>query len=214
VPPITLRAGKGFASATSTKPAPVSSSPCAPAATQSHQAPPHAPSTAIKDDFIYSHELLPLDSTGTSTCQSRICFGREGTAPTEAAVAGSNGCAAASAVLPTKERAVSLRHLKFDDLSRHRIEEHYENSHPKQWASNNRAVSQRGRSSKTIDSVFRAERITGHFSRRDRLGEDKGVSKAVRGNSAKLFSRGTRCSGPRSYLCDRRVETGRPTRGV
>jgi hypothetical protein len=142
----------------------------------------------FKYDLIYSHGLLPLDSTGTSTCQFCICFGREGTLPAEAAGAGSTGGAGASAV-PKQKRAVSRRHLKFDDFSRHRVEEHYAKSHPKQWASYQRAVSQRGRSSKTNDSYFNAERITGHFARRDPLGEDKVVSKAVGDIAASYFQR-------------------------
>jgi hypothetical protein len=88
----------------------------------------------FKDDLIYSHGLLPLDSTGKSTCQFCICFGREGTATAEEAADGSTGGTGASAV-PKKKRAVSRRHLKFDYFSRHRIEEHYAISHPKQWAS-------------------------------------------------------------------------------
>jgi hypothetical protein len=62
-------------------------------------------------------------------------FGREGTPPAEAVVAGSTGGAGASTVLPKKKGAVSRRHIKFDDFSRHRIEEHYTKSQPKQWAS-------------------------------------------------------------------------------
>jgi hypothetical protein len=108
----------------------------------------------FKDDLIFSLGQLPLDSTGTSTCQFCICFGREGTPPAEAFVAGSTGGAGASMVLPKKKRAVSRRHLKFDDFSRDIIEEHYTKSHPKQWASYQRAVSQRGRSSKTDDSFL------------------------------------------------------------
>jgi hypothetical protein len=46
-----------------------------------------------------------------------------------------------------------------------------------------------GRSSKTNDSFFKAERITGHFARRDPLEEDKVVSKVVGDISAKLFSK-------------------------
>jgi hypothetical protein len=53
----------------------------------------------FKNDLIYSHGLLPLNSTGTPTCQFCICFGREGAPPAEAAVAGSTGGAGASAVL-------------------------------------------------------------------------------------------------------------------
>jgi hypothetical protein len=87
------------------------------------------------------------------------------------------------------KHAVSRRRLKFDDLSRHRIEEHYTISHPKQWASYQRAVNKRGRSRRTNDSFFNAERITGHFARRDPLGEDKVVSKAVKDIAARLFSK-------------------------
>jgi hypothetical protein len=75
----------------------------------------------FKDDLIYSHGLLPLDSTGTSTCQFCIFFGREGTTTAEAAGDGSTGGTGASAV-PKKKRAVSRMHLKFGDFSRHRIE--------------------------------------------------------------------------------------------
>jgi hypothetical protein len=124
----------------------------------------------FKSDLIYSHGLLPLDSTGRSTCQFCICFGREETPLAEAARAESTGSAGASAVLPNRKRAVSRRHLMFDDFSRHRIEEHYTKSHPKQWALYQRAVSQRGRSSRTNNSFFQAERITGHFARRDPSG--------------------------------------------
>jgi hypothetical protein len=77
----------------------------------------------------------------------------------------------------------------FDDFSRHRIEEHYTKSHPKQWALYQRAVSQRGRSSRTNNSFFQAERITGHFARRDPSGESKVVSKAVGDIAARLFSK-------------------------
>jgi hypothetical protein len=91
-------------------------------------------------------------------CQFCICFGREGTPPAEAVVAGSIGGAGASAGLPKKKRAVSRRHLTFDDFSGHRIEEHYETSHPKQWASYQRSLSQRGRSSKTNDSFLTQKR--------------------------------------------------------
>jgi hypothetical protein len=141
----------------------------------------------FKNDLIYSHGLLPLDSTGTSTCQFCICFGREGTATAKEAGDGSNGGTGASAV-PNKKRAVSRRHLKFDDFSRHRIQEHYTISQPKQWASYQCAVSQSGRSSKTNDS-FNAERITGHFARRDPLGEDKVGAKAVGDIAARLFEK-------------------------
>jgi hypothetical protein len=92
-------------------------------------------------------------------------------------------------VLPKMKRAVSRRHLKLGDFSRNRIEEHYTKSHPKQWASYQRAVSQRGRSSKTNDSFFNVERITGHFARGDPLGEDKVVSKAVGDFAERLFRR-------------------------
>jgi hypothetical protein len=88
----------------------------------------------FNNDLIYSHGLLPLDSTGTSTCQFCICFGWEGTATAKEAVDGSTGGTGASAV-PKKKRAVSRSQLKFDDFSRHRIEELYTISHPKQWAS-------------------------------------------------------------------------------
>jgi hypothetical protein len=88
----------------------------------------------FNNDLIYSRGLLPLDSTGTSTCQFCICFGREGTATAKEAGDGYTGGTGASAV-PKKKRAVSRRHLKFDDFSRHRIEEHYTISHPKHWAS-------------------------------------------------------------------------------
>jgi hypothetical protein len=50
-------------------------------------------------------------------------------------------------------------------------------------------VSLSGRSSKTNDSLFNAERITGHFARRDPLGEDKVVAKAVGEIAARLFSK-------------------------
>jgi hypothetical protein len=143
----------------------------------------------FKNDLIYSHGLLPLDSTGRSTCQFCLCFGREGALPADTAAAGSTGGAGASVTLPKKKRAVSRRHLKFDDFSRHRVEEHYAKSHPRQWASYQRAVSQRGRSSKTNDSFFQAERITGHFARRNPLGEDKVVSKAVGDIAERLFSK-------------------------
>jgi hypothetical protein len=149
----------------------------------------HRKKCTFKDDPIYSHGLLPLDSTGTSTCQFCIFFGREGTSPAEAVEAGSTGGAGASAVLPKMKRAVSRRHLKLGDFSRNRIEEHYTKSHPKQWASYQRAVSQRGRSSKTNDSFFNVERITGHFARGDPLGEDKVVSKAVGDFAERLFRR-------------------------
>jgi hypothetical protein len=141
--------------------------------------------STFKDDLIYSHGLPPLDSTGTSTCHFCICFGREGTATAGAAGDGSTSGTGASAV-PKKKRVVSRRHLKFDDFSRNRIEKHYTISHPKQWASYQSAISQIGRSSKTNDS-FNAESITGHFARRDPLGEDKVVAKAVRDIFARHF---------------------------
>jgi hypothetical protein len=137
-----------------------------------------------------------------------------GTAPTEAAVAGSTDGAAASAVLPTKKRAVSLRHLKFDDLSRHRIEEHYEKSHPKQWASHNRAVSQTGGARARLSTPSLQQKGLQGILSPGPVGGRQGCLKSRRGRFCKAISRGTRCSGTRSYLCDRRVETGRPTRGV
>jgi hypothetical protein len=152
----------------------------------------------FKDDLIYSHGLLPLDSTGTSPCHFCICFGPEGTPPAEAAAAGSTGGVVASYVLQKKKRAVSRRHLKFDDFSRNRIEEHYKKSHPKQWDSYQRAVSQGGRSSKTNESLFTAEKITGHFARRDPLGEDKVVSKAVERHCCESIFEG---GGPRCENC-------------
>jgi hypothetical protein len=141
----------------------------------------------FKDDLIYSHGLLPLDSTGTSPFQFCICFGREETPPVTEAEAGSTGSVGESAVLPKTKRAVSRRHLKFDDFSRKRIEGQYKKSHPKQWTSYQRVVGQGGRSSKTNEYCFTAERITGHFAHHDPLGEDKVVSKAVGDIAARLF---------------------------
>jgi hypothetical protein len=129
--------GNESASANSTKLQPVSSSPFSPAATQSLQANQNSyhggeadrcfcetQKYTFKDDLIYSHGLLPLESTVTSTCQFCICFGREGTEIAKAAGCGSTDGTGASA-FPKKKRPVSRRHLKFDDFSRHMIEEHY-----------------------------------------------------------------------------------------
>jgi hypothetical protein len=89
--------------------------------------------------------------------------------------------------VPKKKRAVSRRHLKLYNFSRHRIKDHYKISYSKQWASYRCAVSKGGRLSKANDSFYNEERITGHFARRDPLGEDKVVAKAVGDISARLF---------------------------
>jgi hypothetical protein len=54
-------------------------------------------------------------------------------------------------------------------------------SHAKRWAAYQRAVSQRLRSRKTNDWLFRKEKRAGHSTRRDPFGVDKVVSKAVGG---------------------------------
>jgi hypothetical protein len=126
--------GNESSSANSTKLQLVSSSPLFPDAMKSLQATQNSyhggerkaasvkrKKCTFKDDLIFSHGLLPLESTGTSTCQFCICFGREGTETAKAAEDGSIEGTGASEV-PKNERPVSRRHLKFDDFSRYRIE--------------------------------------------------------------------------------------------
>jgi hypothetical protein len=97
-----------------------------------------------------------------------FCFGRENVQiDAQRDVPGAQPAATSQSAGPPKKRRASTNPLYFSDFSRARIEEHYENSHPKQWALYKRELSERGRSAETNNAFFRREKITAHFARRD-----------------------------------------------
>jgi hypothetical protein len=116
-------------------------------------------SCKYKQEHFYKHGVTkPVH--GVSTCSFCISFGREQRTPPASAEDGNNR---------KRRRKPSRNPWSTSDFSRARLEEHYEQSHPKMWSKFKESVDSAGViSAATVQQFFNINKLEAHFPTRHR----------------------------------------------